>query len=169
MLWCPFIPLFFFFSTFLYLLNCSFVCTLFLAKSISSFSLLSYLSIDFIYLISSFFLFSFFLPFSFSGLLLSFLTFPSLLDPPSSCFSACPILHFLFFSFLFTHPLIPYLTTSFRFLTEGGGTYRGCRGSGEVGFDLVYIDKEGLQELVLSTPDAETRARIWDGYRYQYD
>ena len=80
-----------------------FVCTSFLAKSISSFSPLFYLSIDFIYLISSFFL------------------FPSLLFFRSSLvFSNLPFLFFLIhpsFCFLIPHPLVsqPVSYSSFSF------------------------------------------------------
>ena len=50
-------------------------------------------------------------------------------------------------------------------MTEGSQfTHRGCD-KGDSGFDLIYIDIEGLQQLVMLAPDPGARSLIWAKYR----
>ncbi|KAJ7372897.1 Alpha-1,6-mannosylglycoprotein 6-beta-N-acetylglucosaminyltransferase A [Desmophyllum pertusum] len=42
-------------------------------------------------------------------------------------------------------------------------THRGCD-KGDSGYDLIYIDILGLQQLVISAPDPATRSLIWSKY-----
>lgn len=49
-------------------------------------------------------------------------------------------------------------------MTEGSQfTHRGCD-KGDSGFDLIYIDITGLQQLVMLAPDPEARSLIWAKY-----
>lgn len=49
-------------------------------------------------------------------------------------------------------------------LTEGSQfAHRGCE-KGDSGFDLVYIDLPGLQQLVTSAPDPRTLSLVWSKY-----
>ncbi|CAH3154055.1 unnamed protein product [Porites evermanni] len=49
-------------------------------------------------------------------------------------------------------------------LTEGSQfAHRGCE-KGDSGFDLVYIDLPGLQQLVTSAPDPGTLSLVWSKY-----
>lgn len=43
-------------------------------------------------------------------------------------------------------------------------THRGCD-KGDSGFDLIYIDITGLQQLVMLAPDPGARSLIWAKYR----
>lgn len=50
-------------------------------------------------------------------------------------------------------------------LSEGSQfMHRGCD-KGDSGFDLIYIDIAGLQQLVVLAPDPGTRSLIWAKYR----
>ena len=61
--------------------------------------------------------------------------------------------------------LISPSITSCSLMTEGSQfTHRGCD-KGDSGFDLIYIDIQGLQQLVMLAPDPGARSLIWAKYR----